>query len=101
MVNRLALFLLVGSIGWLAVGSSAMGQTNEEKAARKHAEAATITIEKLGSKVKVEKDMKAAGQPVSRSAGQPVSRSAGDQGVPADLHMPARRLSSRTLGEFD
>ena len=93
MVNRLALFLLVGSIGWLAVGSSAMGQTNEEKAARKHAEAATITIEKLGSKVKVEKDMKAAGQPVSRSAG--------DQGVPADLHMPARRLSSRTLGEFD
>jgi len=64
MVKRLAFFLLVGSIGWLAVGSSAMGQTNEEKAARKHAEAAAVAIEKLGSKVKAEKDMKAPGQPV-------------------------------------
>jgi hypothetical protein len=62
MVKRLALFLLVGSIGWLAIDPSATGQTNDEEAARERAAAAAAAIEKLGGKV--EKDTKAPGQPV-------------------------------------
>jgi hypothetical protein len=64
MKRRRTLLLIVGSIGWLAIGLSATGQTKEEEAARKRAEAAAAAIEKLGRGVKVERDLKAPGRPV-------------------------------------
>jgi hypothetical protein len=62
MMKRLALFLIVGLTGWLSLGLFATGQTREEEAARQRAAAAAEAIEKLGGKV--EKDLKAPGQPV-------------------------------------
>lgn len=64
MNRRRTLLLIVGSIGWLVIGLPATGQTREEEAPRKRAEAAATAIEKLGRSVKVERDMKAPGQPV-------------------------------------
>lgn len=60
MMKRLVLFLIVGSTGWLSMGSLAPGQTKEEEAAEQRMAAAAI--EKLGGKV--EKDLQAPGQPV-------------------------------------
>ena len=61
MLKRLAIVLVVGSAGWLAIYPYAAGQSRDEEAARKR-EADAAAIEKLGGKV--ERDASAAGHPV-------------------------------------